>query len=313
LHNQSTNHPIARSPDHAITRSPDLRAVGRAGALDLVFERRGERTVLARQQAVAPLRVGAPFSIGDAAHLICVCTGPGVFAGDTLHQRIHVKRGARVVLTSQSALQVHPSNARAPARIEHAYRIDEDAELHCHWDPVIPFAGARIEQRFHIDVAPGGRLCWSDALMSGRASSGEAWRFDRLAHELRLRVGGALAYLERFTLHAARCTGFGIQHAHDAPPGPLHVRTLLPSHAWLASDRHYFSTTLVRHSDIGASDAEAVHAALGVQAGVDLVADGLLLVRISSASGAAFAAARQALRRSVAASIFEGPSLVDRR
>ena len=43
---------------------------------------------------------------------------------------------------------------------------------------MIPFAGARLEQRF--DLAGRRRpaaLYWSDALMSGRVSRGEAWRF----------------------------------------------------------------------------------------------------------------------------------------
>lgn len=273
-----------------------LRDVGRRGRLDLVFERRGARTVLAHQYAEAPLRVGSTFDIGDAASLILVCSGPGIFAGDTLRQCVHVKSGARVLLMSQSALQVHPSADSAPARIEHRYRVDDDAELHCQWDPVIPFADARVEQRFDIEVAAGGRLFWSDALMSGRASRGEAWAFAWLAHELQLRIAGTLAYLERYGISPA---DRGVQRT------------------WCAGADHYFANALIHHPAVASEHADALHRLLddgaGVRTGVDLVADRLLLARLASASGAPFAAARRALRQFALDGIFGRAELVDRR
>ena len=74
-------------------------------------------------------------------------------------------------MSSQSALQIHPAAART-ARSCAAFRVDEDGELLCHWDPIIPFAGARRAARYpDVDRA---RLYWSDGLMSGRVSRGEA-------------------------------------------------------------------------------------------------------------------------------------------
>src|SRR5205085_1067223 len=134
------------------------------------------------------------------AQLILVCAGPGIFAGDVLEQRVRVERGARVLLVSQSALQVHPSAAEAPAMIDAVYCVEKGGELDCVWDPLIPFAGARIRQRIDLRLDEGGRLFWSDALMAGRVGSGEAWRFDTLDHELRVNVADSLAYLERYHL-----------------------------------------------------------------------------------------------------------------
>jgi urease accessory protein UreH len=62
-----------------------------------------------------------------------------------------------VTLTSQSALQVHPS----PDGITHlqsSYHVDDGAHLHCHWHPLIPFADARIDQRIDVNIAGGGYL-----------------------------------------------------------------------------------------------------------------------------------------------------------
>ena len=301
-------------PSYQITQLPDLRAprdVGRHGRLDLSFERRGGRTVVARQYAEPPWRIGSTFQAADVASLILVCAGPGIFAGDILRQSVHAESGTRVALTSQSALQVHPGAADAPARIAHTYHVAGDGELHCHWDPLIPFAGARVQQQFAIDVAEGGRLYWSDALMSGRASRGETWRFEQLAHELRLRVAGELVYLERFTLEPST------QH----PPRRTAHLASGTTHPALAT-RHsppgtHFSTTLLCHPratpDAGESLQRSLDLAAEVLAGVDLIADGVLLARVVSASGAAFASAREAIRRFAAAAIFELPASAIRR
>ena len=88
--------------------------------------------------------------------------------------------------------------------------------------------------------------------MAGRVSRGEAWRFQSLAHELRLRVGASLAYLERYTLAPA-------SRAVDEP--------------WMAGRARYLATAIVHH-DAATSDAaemlqrlDAAEAVPGVPAG----------------------------------------------
>jgi urease accessory protein UreH len=255
--------------------------------MELVFERRRGRTIIAHAYAEPPFCIRA-FDVHDAAYVIVVCSGPGVFGGDSLHQSIRVGPGARAVLTSQSALQVHPAR-RLPAAVRHEYRLDDDAELHCHWDPVIPFAGASLTGRFDIEGEATARLYWSDAFMAGRLSRGESWRFDSVAHELRLRIGGALAYLERFRLAPA----------DGAPTGP-----------WLAADAGYFATTIVRHDRAEQQAAETLQRRFteieSARVAVDAVEPGLLIARIAASSGACFAALRTAIRDAAHGSIFDG-------
>jgi urease accessory protein len=243
LINQSPDHPITRSPDHAIGRSPDSRApaaIGRAARLELVFEARRGGTVLAHAYAEPPYRIGRSFAVGDAAYVILVTSGPGVFAGDALRQSVHVGPGARVVLTSQSALQVHPPGHREapPASVRHEYRVDDDAELHCHWDPIIPFAGASLVQQFGLDIRSSSRLYWSDALMSGRVTRGEVWRFSELAYQLRLEVDGKLALLERYRA-APRDRGI--------------------TRAWMTGGAHYAATAIVHDARATADRVETLH------------------------------------------------------
>jgi urease accessory protein UreH len=253
------------------------------------FERRGARTVLTHSYAEPPFRAGNVFDLDGAAYVIMVCAGPGIFAGDVLHQSIHVGPGAQVVMASQSALQVHPSAALLPAIVRYEYRLDEDAELRCHWDPVIPFAGARLDQRFDLALAASSRLYWTDALMAGRVRHGEAWRFGSLAHQLSVRVHSSLTYLERYLLAPA---DRGLERR------------------WMAGTTTHLSTMLVRHPGATSETADAVHDRL-VEAGlagvgIDLVEPGLLVGRLMDQNGAAFHAARASYRTFVMEAIFGG-------
>lgn len=278
------------------SRAPSV--IGRTARLELVFERRGARTAIAHAYAEPPFRIGRSFDIDGAAYVILVCSGPGIFAGDALQLSIQVGAGARVVLTSQSALQVHPSPATMPAIIRHHYIVADEGELYAHWDPVIPFAAARLDQRFDLQIGGSSRLYWSDALMSGRVSRGETWRFESLAHELRLRAGTALKYLERCTL---------------AP------RERAIAHPWIAGGAHYAATALVHHERATTDTAESLQRALeaaagdGVQVGVDLVDQRLLVGRLLGSCGAPFSAARASYQQLVLRSIFDRPHQVLRK
>lgn len=290
----------------------DAPAIGREARLELVFEKRRERTVLAHAYAEPPFRIGRAFDLGGAAYVILVTSGPGVFAGDTLRQSIHVGRGACVVLTSQSALQVHPSlplpfpQSGNPALLDQHYVVEDEGELHCHFDPVIPFAGARLRQQFDLRIAESSRLFWGDAVMAGRVERGEAWRFLSLAHELRLRVGPALAYLERYTLSPG-----------PPSPGLRRARERAIEGPWACGGARYLATAIVHREGAGAEAAEALHREMaevpGVRSAVDLLAPRLLLARFLAGNGAPFARARASYRTAVLRSIFGGAELAGRK
>ena len=279
--------------------------IGRRARLDLVFGYRRGRTVLTHAYAEPPFRIGRSLDAGPYAYVILACTGPGVFPGDSLHTHVRVERGARVLLASQAATQVHPATVRLKpdttfenatygnatygnttggndslAVLRSEYDVEEDAELDCQWDPVIPFAGARLMQRIDLQIASRSRLFWSDALMSGRLGRGEAWRFDQLRHELRLAVDGSLTYLERYRLT------------------PTSQSVTRP---WIAGSAHYLGTTIVHHEDATAARAEKLQQQLDavrdVRAGVDCLAPHLLVSRLLATRGPQFAAARAALRQ----------------
>jgi urease accessory protein len=274
-----------------------LHAIGRTARLELVFERRRGRTVLAHSYAEPPFRVPRTFDLDGAAYAILVCAGPGVFGGDALTASVHVGPGACVVLASQAALQAHPSSATAPAAVlRHSYVVDDEGELHCQWDPLIPFAGARVEQQFAIQIAASGRLYWSDAVMAGRVGRGEAWQFTSLAHELSLRIGGRVAYLERYAI---------------APDDRAGERT------WIAGGCTHFANAVIAHPGATRETVERLQAHLSavarVVAGVDLVEPAVAAARIMASDGASFGTVRASYREWTLASIFQRPELRGRK
>jgi urease accessory protein len=253
------------------------RAVGRQARLDLEFQRRAGRTVLVHAYAEPPLRAGRCFEDGDGVHLIMASSAPGIFGGDLFEQRVRVGAGCRVRLTSQSALQVHPGGADA-ARLIGRYVVEDGASLRCEWEPLIPFAAARLEQCIEIDLAVSASLVWSDALMCGRQGRGERWAFEALAHELRIRRGGRLEYLERYRAEP-----------HDNRP----------DEPWRGADSAYFGTFLSSGAPVEPSAVDTLHAELSRRSGVRAAADRLdpavLLVRLMGRDGTAFHDARRFL------------------
>ena len=262
---------------HRDERLPSV--VGRHARLDLAFIYGDRGTVLAHAYAEPPFRVGRCFPEGRGVHMILTSSAPGVFGHDHFQQFVRVGRGARVRLTSQSALQAHPSPDGATAHLQSSYHVEDGAHLHCDWHPLIPFADARIDQRIAIDIAGSGSLYWSDALMSGRQARSERWQFTSLAQEIALSRDGSLEYLERYRIQ----------------PSELAV-----SRPWAAGDASYLGTTLMTGRPIEPGVAERLHIELGriagVRAAADRLDDRLLLVRLLSASGPAFHETRRWLR-----------------
>ena len=211
--------------------------------------------------------------------MILTSSAPGAFGHDRLQQSVRVGCGARVRLTSQSAMQVHPSPDGATAHLESSYHVEDGAHLHCEWLPLIPFADARIDQHIAIDIAGTGSLYWSDALMSGRQARGERWQFTSLAQEIAVSRDGSLEYLERYR----------IQPSEQAVSRP-----------WAAGAASYLGTILMTGRPIEPGVAERLHIELGriagIRAAADRLDDRLLLVRLLSVSGPAFHEARRWIR-----------------
>lgn len=283
-----------------MSASTDRRAppeIGRSARLELVFACRNGRTVLAHSYAEPPLRVGRCLETLRGVHMILASSAPGVFGGDDFEQRVTVGSGAVVRLTSQSALQAHPAPGEQPARLRSRFEVADGGELSCEWDPIIPFAGARVDQRIELHVAAGGRLSWSDALMSGRHGCGESWHFASFDHELRVLRERRLTFLERYRIAPRAGTAMSRWTVGQAgyigtvlemfPGGTETQDGLAPP------GRDDFTLVERIHSSLGELD--------GVSGSADRLDGALLLVRIAAATGVSFRRARASVAQCLTA------------
>jgi urease accessory protein len=155
------------------------------------------RTVLAGQSFQAPFHISKPYCDGRTLILQVVNPTAGILEGDTLASDVRVEEGAALLLTSPSASRVFRM-ARGKARSEQHFSVGSGGWLELWPEPLVPHLGSCFHQRTEISVAEGGELFFADYLLPGRLARGEAWAWEQLCLELRLKVAGELILQERF-------------------------------------------------------------------------------------------------------------------
>ena len=243
-----------------------LSEVGRRGKINLTFAPQSGKTIIRDVYYEIPFKITRILHShpSDIAHLILMQCAPGLIGGDQVECTIHVRSGARVLITSQAATKVHPSCGKVAIQ-NTKIRVDAGGELRLHYDPVIPFSGARLRQVTSIDLEPGARLSYWESLMAGRIGRGEAWQFDEVSSETCLRMNGRLLYADRFRLRPA---------------------SVSPASDWMMGRATYLATGL-RFDESDQEFCLRLHDLLP-QAGVDNPAAGLTAVRVALSDGPEF-------------------------
>jgi urease accessory protein len=181
----------------------DLSRVGRDGALQLAFERRGDATILTRRLSTLPLQLLEPIQFADGS--LCVVplnpTG-GLLGGDTLRTRMDLGPGAHVCVTSPSATKVYRSSG-APTLQDTILYVADRAVLEYVPDHLIPHAGAWLDQSLRVDVAGAGTVILWDAFAAGRLACGERWMFRELTSGIEIRRAGRPLFLDRLELRGS--------------------------------------------------------------------------------------------------------------
>src|SRR6266566_3018075 len=129
-----------------------LAEVGRRARMDLIFAQQDAQAVLRHAYCEVPFKITRVLNWRrPVAHLILMHSTAGLFGGDELECSIRVERGARVLITQQSATKVHPSGGRAAIQRNHVV-VEAGGELQLYLEPVIPFAGSILRQTTRIDL-----------------------------------------------------------------------------------------------------------------------------------------------------------------
>jgi urease accessory protein len=176
---------------------PSTPAAWRA-RLALGFERRGDRTVLARREHDGPLVVQkALHPEGEGVcHAIVVHPPSGLVGGDELRLDVVASPGAHAVLTTPGAGKWYRSTGREAS--QHV-AIDVRSDAIVEWLPqeTILFDGTRARIQWRAALAANARLIAWDVFCLGRTGSGESFVDGRCRLETRIEREGRLAWIER--------------------------------------------------------------------------------------------------------------------
>jgi urease accessory protein len=156
----------------------------------LAIERVRTGSVVTRSSARSPLQLLLPRNHGDAVWAFLSNLGGGLVDGDAVALEVRVGAGASAMLATQASTKVY----RSPRGCRQRIRADVGAGglLVVLPDPVVCFAGARLDQEIDIDLGDDASLIVLDAFTCGRAARGERWAFDGYRSAITVRRGAQL-------------------------------------------------------------------------------------------------------------------------
>ena len=182
-----------------------LDTVGRRGSLSYEFERAGPRTILTRSSCTSPWHHFPPSYLDDSgcAYTWLVNPSGGLVGGDHVSVEAQFHAGTHVLMTSPSANRVYRSLSE-PAVQEVRLSVGPEARLEWLPEVTIPFAGSRVRQSIHVDLAHGATVVLWDAIASGRVARQERWAFTSIENEICIRTPLGCSVVERYRLVPGR-------------------------------------------------------------------------------------------------------------
>ncbi len=176
------------------------------GRLRLRFDHDGESTALRVIRQDPPWKVMRGFTTATGeclAHLNNV--SGGVLGGDRLELEIEVAPCAQAQITTTGATRIYAPRAGAEDSLcSTAIHLRADALLEYLPDHLIPFRGARAEQKTHITMDQGASLFWWEVLAPGRIAHGECFEYECLRVASEIWAGGIPILIDRMRLEPGR-------------------------------------------------------------------------------------------------------------
>ncbi len=180
---------------------PEAEAGGWGAQLELGFERRGSRTVLAHRKQRGPLAVQRSFyPEGDACHLYMLHPPGGVVGGDRLEIAAEVQGGATAVVTTPGATKFYRSGG---AEASQQQRLTVRAGGSLEWFPQenIFFPGAHADLNTLVRLESGARFMGWEIQCLGRPANTETFHCGILSLQLQVYRDGVPLLLERLPVN----------------------------------------------------------------------------------------------------------------
>ncbi len=173
------------------------------GSFDITCVNRPDGTsAIGAQSISAPWHLSKPYWDGEVLLVQAVNATAGIFAGDHLTMNVCVEPGASVLLTSPSASRIH-TMPRGEATLTQHLRVATGGWLEWMPELFIPQRGCRYRQSTEIEVASGASAYLVETLAPGRVAHGEAFAFEHIAWQTRIRIDGQLMLAEHYRFDPA--------------------------------------------------------------------------------------------------------------
>ncbi len=177
---------------------------GWEATLRLAFQRRGERSVLARRSSVGPLAVQKALypEGGLVCHAIVLHPPGGIAGGDRLEIAIEVEADAHALLTTPGATKWYRSTG---AEAVQSVGIAIARNAVCEWLPQenIFFESTFARNALNVDLQPGAVFCGWDVMCLGRTARGERFQSGQIRQHLRVTSGAKLLFEELGTVEGS--------------------------------------------------------------------------------------------------------------
>lgn len=174
--------------------------------LDFQFNEPTHSTILAATKQSPPLKVVRAFLQQNGAALVHLHNvSGGLLGGDRLSLSVRIGANATAQLTTTGATRIYRPRLEAAATIQSTeVTLAENSLLEYVPDAIIPYAGARFEQRTKIHLAPGAGLFWWEILAPGREASGEIFAYESVEMHAEISAAGRPIAIEQVRLEPRR-------------------------------------------------------------------------------------------------------------
>lgn len=177
-----------------------MSAAGWKARLELEFQARGARTVLARRRHHGPLVVQRPFyPEGGICHVYLVHPPGGIVGGDQLTLQVNAAPGSHALLTTPAATRFYRAGPHPQARLQQQL-CATDAALEWLPQETIILDGARAANSTTVHLHGSARFIGWEILCLGRQANGENFRTGELAQDFQLYHEGEPLLLDRLRL-----------------------------------------------------------------------------------------------------------------
>ncbi len=145
------------------------------GQIDLKFRVEGEKTILQKSYAQAPLKIQRPFyPETDLCHTVILHSAGGMVGGHRLSYQINLEPASQALITTAASAKVYRSMA-AFAQQQIVINLDRDAYLEWLPQDTIIFNSALYSQNLRVNLADGAIFCAWDIVRLGRSARSESF------------------------------------------------------------------------------------------------------------------------------------------